>query len=271
MPISRPAGDQRDEGERPDPFRLDRLLQPIRSVREIDVADADRRERFCVGLPGRVAVDRFPIGVRQAAPCDEAHDAGGVEQQHRRPIAAERVFDGVERGRINGVDGFCAVQPLGELKEGGQFAHSLGERGLKLLPLRDLATDAGRADDASLGVGDRRDGQLDVDEAAVLPDPLGFVLLVPCALVDGRDDGAGDVMPFGTNELEERLPDDLIGLVTEELLRRHVPPDDDPVRVPAPDRVPRSFQDRLEPDALRLEPRASVLGVQKRLAALGGR
>ena len=263
-----PVGDQRDEGQRPDSFGLDRLLQRVRLVGEIDVADADRHGIPVVRLPGRVAVDRFSIGVRQASPCDEPHDAGGIEQQNRRPIAAERIADRVERGRIDGVEGFCRMQPLGKLKEARQFTHALGEGRLKLLPLRDLATDGRRADDAPLGVGDRRDGQLDVDEAAVLPNSHGLVLPVPRALPDGSHDGVCGFMPFGTNELQERLPDDLVCSIAEELFGRRIPPDDDPVRVPAPDCVSGPFQDRLEADAIHLEPRASLLGVPQRLAAL---
>ena len=61
-------------------------------------------------MPGH----RTAIFVRQAPRSDELHDAGIIEQQDRRAIAAERRFDAVHRRVVYLLEGIGAVKLLAE-------------------------------------------------------------------------------------------------------------------------------------------------------------
>ncbi len=126
----------------------------------------------------------------------------------------------------------------------------------------------GCADNPTERVGDRRDSQLDIDESPVLADPDGFILAVPGAFADGLHNVPGGFPAFWTNELQQGLPDNLVRRITHQFLRGLVPSDDDPIRVPAPDGVPRSLQYRLEPHAISFQLRATVLGFPQGLLAI---
>ena len=97
--------DQRDERHPGDPFGLDRR-QERRQRRVLrDVRDDDRLRLDRVGRPRTVALDRLAVGVRQAAPGGEAHDAAGVEEQDRRARHPEAPRQRVEGRLVDLVDG----------------------------------------------------------------------------------------------------------------------------------------------------------------------
>jgi hypothetical protein len=113
----------------------------------LDVGDVDGSGIGITRAPGRVAGDRRTVVRREAARCDELHDAGVVEQQDGRAIAGERRLDGIHRGVVGFLQRARAMQLLAELVErvtlpvgGGDFAErcdgSAAELHRAWLPLR---------------------------------------------------------------------------------------------------------------------------------------
>ncbi len=107
-------------------------------------------------------------------------------------------------------------------------------RSLQLLgpPLvGDVPADLGGPDDLALGVADRRDGERDVDDGAVLPPPLRLVVVDLLAAADAAEDALGVLDGLGRHEHGDVPADDLLGGVAEDAFRPLVPARDDAVEV----------------------------------------
>ena len=123
-------------------------------------------------------------------PGDKAHHAIGVAAQDRCPAAVHRIHDGVQCRCINILERLGAIQPIGEaiqrrLLIGAPAHHPFGP-----FALGDVARNLRGADDRAVFVPYRRNGQRNVDDAAVLaaPDSLKVLdaLAAPDTLQDSR-------------------------------------------------------------------------------------
>src|SRR6185312_9601480 len=108
---------------------------------------------------------------------------------------------------------------------------------LGLLPTRHVAGDLGDADDPPGVVLDRRDRQRDVDDDAVLAEPLRLVAGDPLAPADTLED-AGDLVALtGRHEQADVPADGLLGGIAEDPLGPGVPARDHAVKRLADDGV----------------------------------
>ena len=154
--------DQRDEGHRGDALGLEG--RPIGGERGVgaDVGDDDRLRLRAVRRPGRMALDRLPVGVGQPAVGLEPHHAVGVEQQDRGALDAEPRAERIERRRVDLLDGAALGDRPGEVEDrrvgrvgrgghGGRLhrADIVGATGLDLThapPAVELPTHPGASD-----------------------------------------------------------------------------------------------------------------------------
>ena len=82
-----------------------------------------------------------------------------------------------------------------------------------------------------VGVADGRDGERDVDDGAVLPRPVGLVVVHPLAAADRSRIRGMSSTSLGRHEHGDVLADDLLGGVAEDPLGPGVPARDDAVEV----------------------------------------
>ncbi len=90
---------ERNEPQAPDAFVANAGLDPVGLGGGVDVGHEDGRGVAFAGLPGRVALERLAVGGGKAGPGLEPHHAVRVEEKDGRPVAPERLDDGVESGR----------------------------------------------------------------------------------------------------------------------------------------------------------------------------
>ena len=93
------------------------------------------------------------------------------------------------------------------------------------------------------GAADRRDGQGDVEQPAILRLPHGLEVLDPLSEPQAAQDLALLGEPFGGDERRDRSSHDLLGGVSEHPLRGCVEGLDDPVQVLADDSVVGGLDD----------------------------
>ena len=109
----------------------------------------------------------------------------------------------------------------------------------------DVAGDDGGAGDLAPLAADGRDRERDVDDAAVLSEPLGLVVLDVLPVEDAAQDPLLLAGAIGRDQDPDRPSDHLVLAVEIEALRAGIPARDDAVAVLAEDRVVRRVDDRL--------------------------
>src|SRR5271170_6166284 len=97
--------------------------------------------------------------------------------------------------------------------------------------LGNVTRNFGRADDIAAEVSDWRNGQRDINEAAVLALSDGLVVVDPLTATDAFEDSGFFVVTIGRNEHSQRLADRFLARVAEETLRAAVPARDDAIDV----------------------------------------
>jgi len=115
--------------------------------------------------------------------------------------------------------------------------HQQADAPLAFLGRRDVAGDLGSADDLAPHVPDRRDGQRDGDQRAVLAPPCCLVARHALAIADAANDVGLLAPQMIGNEHQDRLSDRLVGGVAEHTLGRMVPVGDDARQILADDCV----------------------------------
>ena len=103
--------------------------------------------------------------------------------------------------------------------------------------IRDVPGDLRRADDRARGVADRRDGQRDRDERAVLAPANGVEVVDALAAPDVRQDHVLFAKAIGRDQHGDRLTDRPRRPCTEQLFCAAVPGGDDAVEILADDGV----------------------------------
>jgi hypothetical protein len=93
------------------------------------------------------------------------------------------------------------------------------------------------ADDFSLSVFDRRNGQRNVNEASVFALANGLIVLDALAAPDSLRDRFFFVLVIGWTQNRNRLADDFLGQITKNALRAAVPSRNDAIEVVADDCV----------------------------------
>ena len=124
------------------------------------------------------------------------------------------------------------------------FAREQGNLRFVAFALADVAGDLGGADDRALRILDGRDGQRNIDQAAIFALAHGLVVLDALARADALDDGVFFALQIGWDQGLDRFADHLFGQIAENPLRALVPAGDDAVEVLADDGVVGGFDDR---------------------------
>ena len=124
---------------------------------------------------------------------------------------------------------------------GGQGDALLLRNGGDALLFGDVARDFRHADDAARGVEDRRDGERNVDQPAVLAAAHGFEVIDALAAADAGEDVVFLGLTIGRDQDADRLADQLRGGVAEQPLGPRVARLDDAVEILGNDRVVRRF------------------------------
>ena len=130
------------------------------------------------------------------------------------------------------------LHPVPKLVE-AQLALPLGPS-----PLGDVAGDLGGAGEPPPGVTDRRDGERDLDQRAVLAPADRLEVVDPLATPDALEDRRHLVLPPRWRQERDRPADHLGGSVAEEALGGAVPAGDDAVEGLAHDRVVGALDER---------------------------
>jgi hypothetical protein len=128
-----------------------------------------------------------------------------------------------------------------------QFVFQGHQRLLRLAASRNVAGHLRGADDAAFAVANRRDGQGHVDQASVLGDPDGFVMLDPLARSQPAEDDIFFAVALGRNQHRHGASDGLVRRVAEQSLGPLVPGDDPAFERLADDRIVGRFDDRRQP------------------------
>jgi hypothetical protein len=104
---------------------------------------------------------------------------------------------------------------------------------LRLAPfaLRYVASDFRCADDFSLSVPDRRNGQRNVDQTPMLALPNGFIVFDALAAPDSLNDPFFLLLVIGWDQNRNRLADDFLGQIAENALRAGIPTRYDAIEV----------------------------------------
>src|SRR5271155_1885710 len=116
---------------------------------------------------------------------------------------------------------------------------------LRLAPflLSYVASDFRCADDSSLSISDRRNGQGNINQLPILALPNGFIVFDALAAPDSLQDRLLLVLAIGWDQNRNRLADDFLRKVAENALRAAVPTRDGAIEVLADDGVVAVFDD----------------------------
>jgi hypothetical protein len=119
-------------------------------------------------------------------------------------------------------DVLCAVFGL---------AREIDDLSLAPFALSYVASDFRCADDFSLGVPDRRNGQRNVDQTPMLALPNGFIVFDALAAPDSLNDPFFLLLVIGRDQNRNRLADDFLGQIAENPLRTGIPTRYDAIEV----------------------------------------
>ena len=184
--------------------------------------------------------------------------------RERRAVRHEQLprdtpFVAAERRRPAGEFDRCLVEvgnfPLrvGGINRGrnrreqfGETLLAVAELALGFLAIGDVAGDLRCANYASRAVMHGRDGQRNVQKAAVLPPANGFIVVDALAALYAREDPR--LLVFAPRRKKNRhgLADGLAGGKAEQPLGAWIPGADDPIHVLADDRIVGGFHDGYE-------------------------
>ena len=178
-------------------------------------------------------------------PVDEPGAVGGRRAQVGDDLLALGVDAALEqRGELGDGHERLAQVVRGDVGEALELGVRAAQLGLVALAGGDVVDDRGGADDVAGAVAQRRRGEDDVEQAAVLAHPLGLDALDALA---GEDAAEARVLALEVLVAHERphvLADDLRALVAEQAHGARVPVRDPPFAVGADDRVVGGLDDR---------------------------
>ena len=221
------------------PIRLQRRLA-------INVGDSDRfdrrRTRSQSGLLAAQEQRRERLG--DACRARDTPPAGGeVDAPQRVRVRRQQVARGSDRGRLYVLDRRRVQNRRGGRHQRQQPALEIGDSRLRALPLGDVARDLRRANHPSVLVANRRDGERDVEQRAVLALPHGLEVIDALVTPDSREHFVFLRAPLLWDDQGDRPANHLVGGVAEHLLRGAVPALDDAVEILAHDRVVGGLDD----------------------------
>ena len=135
-----------------------------------------------------------------------------------------------------------------------QLAHQHMLQPFGRLPLGDVARDLGGADDPAVLVANRRHGERNVDQPAVLVTTLGLVRLDALAFAYAGDDRGFLVGPVRRHQEGHRQAEHLLGRIAIEMRRAIVPARHPHIEIGAEDGIVGGGDDGGEPPLQRLGP-----------------
>src|SRR6185295_11197147 len=100
--------------------------------------------------------------------------------------------------------------------------------------------------DLAVGVVDRRNRERDLNSPTVLSHPFGLEVIDAFAAADGGQNPGDLVGALDGNEAGDRLPEHLLGGVSEDAFGAGIPTGDDAVEVLTDHRIVATFDDRSE-------------------------